>query len=278
VAGLAQTLKAFRWDGVRLLISAGKVDRRKAFYKTLEKLAQVEAHAGLSADDRDWAEKAEALAARAFQAAGRRATAEALAALVAQVGPNTRLLASECEKLAVYAGDRPEITAADVEAVGVRAKHARAFALADAVGDRDLPRVLRRLDEELWAMRTDRKRSGIGLLYGLITKVRCLLLARELLREGLLRAGGEFGGFKAQLERLPAGRFAEDDRYNPRRITPYILFRACQQAGRWTTAELVRGMELLLECNRRLVGSQLDDALLLQQLLVALVGTPAARK
>jgi len=34
---LAQELKAFRWDNVRLLVSAGKVDKRKVFYKTLEK-------------------------------------------------------------------------------------------------------------------------------------------------------------------------------------------------------------------------------------------------
>jgi DNA polymerase III delta subunit len=33
---LAQELKRFPWDNVRLLITAGKVDRRKSFYKTIE--------------------------------------------------------------------------------------------------------------------------------------------------------------------------------------------------------------------------------------------------
>ena len=36
LAELAAELKAFRWDGVRLLVSAGKVYKRKTFYKTLE--------------------------------------------------------------------------------------------------------------------------------------------------------------------------------------------------------------------------------------------------
>src|SRR5688572_18452070 len=34
---LAQELKNFQWHNVRLLVSAGKVDKRKTFYKTLEK-------------------------------------------------------------------------------------------------------------------------------------------------------------------------------------------------------------------------------------------------
>src|SRR6266481_6206503 len=57
---LAQELKEFSWDKVRLLISAGKVDKRKVFYKTLDKLGSVEILAGWSADDRDWANQAEA--------------------------------------------------------------------------------------------------------------------------------------------------------------------------------------------------------------------------
>ena len=64
LADLAQELKAFSWDNVRLLISAGKVDKRKVFYKTVEKLGTVENFAGLSIDDRDWAQQAETWAQR----------------------------------------------------------------------------------------------------------------------------------------------------------------------------------------------------------------------
>jgi len=39
---LAEELKHFSWQNVRLLISAGKVDKRKVFYKTLDKLGPVE--------------------------------------------------------------------------------------------------------------------------------------------------------------------------------------------------------------------------------------------
>jgi hypothetical protein len=53
VADLAQEIKEFSWENVRLLISAGKVDKRKVYYKTIDKLGQVESFADWS-DDRDW--------------------------------------------------------------------------------------------------------------------------------------------------------------------------------------------------------------------------------
>src|SRR6266536_1281080 len=65
---LAQELKKFSWQNVRLLISAGKVDKRKVFYKTLDKLGTVESFAGWSVDDRDWASQAEAWALKAVHA------------------------------------------------------------------------------------------------------------------------------------------------------------------------------------------------------------------
>src|SRR6266540_5917077 len=41
LAEVSQELKRFSWQGVRLMVSAGKVDKRKTFYKTLEKLGAV---------------------------------------------------------------------------------------------------------------------------------------------------------------------------------------------------------------------------------------------
>src|SRR5882762_7848994 len=39
---LAEELKTFVWQSVRLLISAGKVDKRITFFKTLDKIGSVE--------------------------------------------------------------------------------------------------------------------------------------------------------------------------------------------------------------------------------------------
>ena len=64
-----------------------------------------------------------------------------------------------------------------------------------------------------------------------------------------------------------------DKRFNPLSMNPYMLSKALPQVGNYSLAELVRAMELLLECNRRLIFSSLDAHLVLQQTLVQIVGT-----
>jgi DNA polymerase III delta subunit len=130
---------------------------------------------------------------------------------------------------------------------------------------------LQRLDEELWEVKLDPRKSEIGLLYGLISKVRALLMLKEMLREGWIKAEADYSRFKAQLERVPANGLPADRRFNPLALNPYVLYKALPQAKKYTEAELVRAMELLLECNRRLVSSNLDESLVLQQTLVQIV-------
>ena len=276
LAEVAQELKEFSWGSVRLLISAGKVDKRKVFYKTVDKLGAVESFAGWSVDDRGWADQAETEARRALRERKKEISDEALAELVSNVGPNARQLQNEVEKLALFTANRAEIEVADVAAVCTRNKSARAFALGDALGDRDLPRLLRTLDEELWELNFDKQKSEIGLLYGLISKVRAMILLKEMLREGWVKAEGDYNRFKAQLERVPAERLPEDKRYNPLALNAYVLFKALPQVRLYSTAELVRAMELLLQCNQRLISSSLDERLVMQQALMEIVGPPKA--
>jgi DNA polymerase-3 subunit delta len=265
---LADELKNFKWQRVRLLISAGKVDKRKTFFKTLDKIGSVESFAALSADDKDWVERAEVAARTAIHERKKEISEEALSELVGRVGPNARQLENEIEKLSVFIGGKRKIEFADVAAICSRNKTARAFALGDALGDRDLPRLLKRLDEELWESKFDSRKSEIGLLYGLISKVRAMLLLKEMLREGWVKDTWDYNNFKTQLERVPADKLPADKRFNPLALNPYVLYKALPQVKRYTEAELVRAMDLLLQCNRRLVSSGLDDTLVLQQTLV----------
>ncbi len=270
---LPKELKEFSWGNVRLLITAGKVDKRKTFYKTIEKIGVVQHFAAWSIDDKNWAAEAEITAQRAVRARKKEISDEALGELINSAGVNARMLTNEVEKLVVYCGDRPRIEVEDVTAIVTRNKQARAFALGDALGDRDLPRVLRTLDEELWGLQFDKQKSEIGLLYGLITKVRVMLFLKEMLREGWLKADGDYNRFKVQLERLPADSLPDDKRFSPLSMNPYVLYKSLPHARRYSTAELVRAMDLLLKCNQRLIFSGLDDALILQQTLVQIVHT-----
>jgi DNA polymerase III subunit delta len=275
---MARELKSFDWSQTRLLISAGQVDKRKVFFKTVDKLGAVEGFTGWSLEDKDWSNQAERAAQGQIRSARKSISAEALSKLVVNVGPNARLLHNEVEKIVLYAGDREQIEVKDVELIVSRNKQSRAFALGEAFGARDLPRLLRVLDEELWEMKTSSQKSEIGLLYGLITKVRSMIFLKEMLRLGWVQADLDYGRFKMQLEKIPAESFPADKRFNPLQMHPYVLYRGMGEVKNYALDELIQAMSQLLECNQRLIFSRLDGGMVLQQTLIRIAERKSAGK
>ncbi len=277
LASLADDFKTFKWDGVRLLITADAVDKRKSFFKAISKIGSTEEINGWSIDDRDWADRAEDSARTLLKSAGKTISEEALARLVNDAGVNNRHLSNEIEKLVLYLGERAAITTQDIEAIISRNRQSRAFALADAVGARDLPRLVRTLDTELHDMRGNSKKSEIGLLYGVISKVRAMLLAKEMARKGWVRDSSGYGDFQSQLKRIPADELPADKKFNPLSMHPFMLHGAMQHSRNYTISELVAAMEALLQANLQLISTGLDEALILQQTLIKIV-QPAAHE
>ena len=74
---------------------------------------------------------------------------------------------------------------------------------------------------------------------------------------------------------MPAEALPEDKKFNPLAMNPYVLFRAMGQARNYTQSELIVAMDLLLECNQKLISRSLDSSLVLQEALVRIVSRPA---
>ena len=89
--------------------------------------------------------------------------------------------------------------------------------------------------------------------------------------EGWIKADVDYSRFKAQLDRVPADKLPEDKRFNPLALNPYLLYKALPNVRRYSSDELIEAMRILLECNQRLIFSNLDEALVLQQALVQIV-------
>ena len=270
--GLAKGWETFDWQGVRVLISAGKVDKRKTFFKTAKKIGAVE---DLSVADKERGSRAALIVRQRLAELGKKISTHVADELVLLAGTNLQQLHTEADKLAAYVGGRDEVTRQDVHEIATRTRQAQAFALADALGERNLPKLLRVLDEELWEVKLDAKKSPIALLYGLISKVRTMIFIKEMLRLKWIRAGGGYPQFKSQLEAVPDDRLPDDRKFNPKAMHPYMLFNALGHARQYSEGELTRAMDILLRCNRQLVSSSTDDTLLLQQALVQIVSRAA---
>ena len=266
LAEVAEMLKAFQWKGVRLLISAGKVDSRRVFFKALSKLAATREFKAISIRDRGWERELEQWVLREVKERGKKIEPRALNTLVLFVGPNLRQMNSELEKLTLYLGDGDTITEEAVLELVPQGKQSRSFALADAIGERNLARTVHHLDNDLAEVRSNSAMSELGILYGVISKVRLMLILRGLAEQGYARGGGR----SVKLD-LPAGLLPEDRKFNPSLMNPYMVSKAFEHAQNYTLEELVQAMEKLFECNRALVFSGGDSALALQRALVGIV-------
>lgn len=267
---LAELLKRGLAPGFALVISAIDLDTRRSFYKTLEKVGEVIAVAG-GADTRGKIDVAqlEAFARDQVKSQGKQMRDEALQALIELTGANYRALASEVEKLATFVGDRMEITADDVAAIGSASHGLVVWTLADSIAERKLSKALKQLDQLLF-----QGESAIRMLFALINKMRMLLLVRELIDRNVLIATPDFGRFNACLQRVPsrgADGMPSDRRFNPLLAPPFVLFKTAQQAANYTRDELRHAMELLLDANKRLVSSSLDEKVVMEQTLIMII-------
>lgn len=152
----------------------------RSFPKTTRLYKQAEARGA-------WIEECKKLAGRAVaefvsaEAArlGKRMAPSAVARLIDLVGPEAGTLASEVEKLALYAGERPDITEHDVAELVGQSREEKIFAVADAAGQGALARSL-----VLWrqVLESDPE-APYRVVGGLAFVLRRWLLAHRL-REG----------------------------------------------------------------------------------------------
>ena len=267
---LVETLESGLPDGTVFLLSASPVDKRRSFYKTLQKVAKTQVIDALDTSRSGWEEQA-ALLVRDAATERRLTLAGDSAELIAlMTGGDRRQIESEMEKLDLYLGaERREIREADVRLL-VPASHVGAvFELGNALSLRDTTRALELLDQLLF-----HGESEVGILFAsIIPTVRNLLLARDLItRHRLPRQANPFG-FAKQLERLPATATDHLPRKKDGTLNTFSLGHAAIHAHRFTDAELREALHACLEANVQLVTSAIEAKVILTQLIVRIGAT-----
>jgi DNA polymerase-3 subunit delta len=100
--------------------------------------------------------------------------------LVERMGANASRLHHELERLALWAGEGGEVTAADLDAMVADTSEAAVWALSDALLERDPAEALR-IGERL----ISQGENVTGLVYGLASRLRKACVAAAQLEEGL---------------------------------------------------------------------------------------------
>jgi DNA polymerase III subunit delta len=182
-----------------------------------------------------------------FERSGGNADADASRALVELVGDDVVALASEVEKIVAWAGGEP-ITRAHVERLAAHGREAAAWALTDAWGARDLPRVLAACEHAL------ERREPFALAVGLASHVARVRAAKALAEEGLRTRDI---AARLKMKEFPARK-------------------AVEQSENYSAEELESALVRLAELDAALKGaSRLAPELELERALVDVTRPPA---
>ncbi|MEY2563477.1 MAG: polymerase subunit delta [Verrucomicrobiota bacterium] len=264
---LSDLLEAGLGAEVTLLISATEVDKRRSFYKSLGKRAEVQVFDRLDSSRAGWEEEATEIVRRRARARGLQFDEEALDLFVLLTGGDTRQIENELEKIDLYLASDRRVQVEQVRTLVPLSRAGVIFELGNALAACDLERALKLVKGLL-----DQGETAIGiLLVAILPTIRNLLLAKDLMeRNRIPRPHAPFT-FISALNRLPAEATEHLPRKKDGSINGYALGLAAQQAHRFQAAKLIAGLEACLEANVRLVSSQLDHELVLTEIVVKLL-------
>lgn len=271
--GLSDVLERGLAPDITFLISATEVDKRRSFYKSLSKRAELKIIDKLDASRSGWEEEATEIVRGHAKKRGLNFEEEALDLFVLLTGGDTRQIENELEKLDLFVGESRSITAEEVRTLVPLSRAGVIFELGNALAVCDLDRALTLVRSLL-----DQGESAIGiLLVAILPTVRNLLLAKDLMeRHRLARPSAPFS-FISTLNRLPASATEHLPRKKDGSVNTYALGIAAMSAHRFQTPQLIAGLEACLEANLQLVSSQRDHELILTEIVVKLLARESDR-
>ena len=261
---------------VIFLISATEVDKRRSFYRSLAKRAEIQIFDRLDSGRSGWEEEAIEIVRSHAQKRKLQFDDDALDLFVLLTGGDTRQIENELEKIDIFLGASPTAETAvppvTVHIVRELVPLSRAgviFELGSALATRDLKLALTLVRRLL-----DQGESAIGiLLVAIVPTIRNLLLAKDLMeRHRLPRPHAPFQ-FISTVNRLPTDATEHLPRKKDGSLNAYALGIAAQQAHRFETKQLIEAMQACLDANLQLVTSQLDHELILTEVVVKLLRT-----
>ncbi|TAE76455.1 MAG: DNA polymerase III subunit delta [Verrucomicrobia bacterium] len=271
VESLKDCLEAGLGKGVVFLLSASGIDKRRAFWKFLEKNATVRVLDKIDTSREGWQEAVGEIVAGRARDLGLRFEPEALELFIMLAGEATRQIGNELEKIDLYLGpDRRLVTPDDVRKMVPLSRAGIVFEIGNALQNGRAGRALELIDQQL-----ESGENAIGLMRAsIIPTLRNLFMAKVLSEKKL--PARDYKGFAAALDRLPEIERMWLPQKKAGGVNVYPLFLCLRGAEKFTMEGLRGVMESALKADRSLVSTGLDHRLVLHRLVAEL--TAAVRK
>ncbi|MDE0836857.1 MAG: DNA polymerase III subunit delta [Akkermansiaceae bacterium] len=272
VESLRSTLEKGLPDGIKFILSADKVDKRRAFWKFLAKTASVSSYDKIDISRDGWQDEVGRMVDGRANELGLEFEHAAMELFIMLAGEQTKQIANELEKLDLYLGkERRTVTEEDVRALVPLSRAAVIFETGKAIQTGNVARAIQLVDEQLAA-----EESAIGIMRASIINVVRNLYMAKLILEKFKAPSGNYSSFAGALNKLPAS----DRAWLPQKkdgsgVNVYPIFLAVQNAKNFDLAGLQHVMEQTQKADQALVTTGLDHRLVLHRLIAEIA---AARK
>ena len=273
VESLRATLEKGIPEGVKFLLTAQGVDKRRSFWKYIEKAADVQVHDRIDTSRDGWHEQVAALVTGRARELGLRFERDAMELFVMLAGEQTQQIGNELDKLDLYLGEeRREVTEEDVRLLVPLSRAAVVFEIGKAIQLGNAVRAIQLIDEQLEA-----DESAIGIMRASIIGVVRNLFMAKLIIEKFKVPTGNYSAFSGGLNRLPeADRAWLPQKKDGSGVNVFPIFLAAENAKNFELSGLQHVMEATLKADQALVTTGLDHRLVLHRLIVEI--TAARRK
>ena len=269
---LRSTMEKGLPDGIQFLLSADKVDKRRAFWKFLNKSASVQSFDKIDISRDGWQDQVGQLVEGRANELGLDFEHEALELFIMLAGEQTKQIANELEKLDLYLGkERRTVTEDDVRKLVPLSRAAVIFETGKAIQTGNVARAIQLIDEQLAA-----EESAIGIMRASIINVVRNLYMAKLILEKFKAPSGNYSSFAGALNKLPvADRAWLPQKKDGSGVNVFPIFLAVQNARNFDLAGLQHVMEKTQSADQALVTTGLDHRLVLHRLIAEIA---AARK
>lgn len=265
---LTETIGSGFGSETTFLLSAIDVDKRRSFYKSLARRAELQIFDKLDSSRGGWEEEATEMVQVRAKKRKLRFDDDALGLFVLLTGGDTREIENELEKIDIYLGKERAVNVDLVRELVPLTREGVIFDLSNALAEHDLERALHLVRQLL-----DQGESAIGiLLVAILPTVRNLLLAKDLMELHQLQRPHAPFPFISAVNRLPADATAHLPRKKDGTVNAFALGIAAQNAHRFPTEQLIASMQACLAANLQLVTTQLDHEVILTEVVVKILG------
>ena len=274
VDNLRATLEKGVPNGVKFLLTAQGIDKRRGFWKFIAGTANVQVHDRIDTGRDDWQDQVASLVMKRARELGLVFDRDAMELFVMLAGEQSQQITNELEKLDLYLGlERREVTEADVRVLVPLSRAAVVFEIGKAIQLGHAGRAIQLIDQQLEA-----DESAIGIMRAsVIGVVRNLFMAR-LIMDQFKVSTGNYSAFAGGLNRLPeADRAWLPQKKDGTGVNVFPIFLAADNAKNFTLAGLQKVMEATLKADQALVTTGLDHRLILHRLIVEIASARRVR-